>query len=51
MDVSLTGEYEITEAINMMIPDRKIVRNYVCETSIDVGTKEGIQKTISVLQK
>ena len=39
MTISPTGEYEITDAINMMILDKKIIRNYICETSIDVGTE------------
>ena len=44
MNISKTGEFELTEAVGQLVSDNVLVRNYTCEKSIDAGTSEGLDE-------
>lgn len=39
---SLRGEYEITDAMNLMLANNKIIKNHICNGYIDAGTPHGL---------
>ena len=45
---SHTGEFEITDALNELLHDKIIIDSFICEKSIDAGTKDGIQEILSI---
>lgn len=42
LESSFTGEYEITEAMNLAITHNKKIRNHLCDRYIDSGTVDGL---------
>jgi len=49
MQPSARGEYEITDAINKMITNRKKVKNHICSEFLDAGTSKGLKKTFNFI--
>lgn len=41
---SHTGEFEITDALNELLNDNIEIDSFVCDKSIDAGTKDGVQE-------
>jgi len=39
---SFRGEYEITEAMNLVLDQNKIIKNHVCDRYMDSGTVNGL---------
>lgn len=39
---SLRGEYEITDAMNLMLANNELIKNHICDEYIDAGTPDGL---------
>lgn len=42
LEMSARGEYEITDAMNVMLGYNKIIKNHICQKYIDSGTVNGL---------
>ncbi len=49
MNLSKTGEYDITEALNLMLKNKKIIQNFTCDEFIDCGTLDGLLNGLSFI--
>lgn len=49
LTASKTGEYDITEAMNYALQNKKIIRNFICDEFIDCGTLEGLLVGLSLV--
>jgi len=47
---SHTGEYEITESLNLALQKNHKVRNHTCHRFIDCGTPKGLEETSKYIQ-
>ena len=49
LTLSKTGEYDITEAMNLMLKNKKIIQNFACDEFIDCGTLDGLLNGLSYI--
>ena len=49
LTLSKTGEYDITEAMNLMLKNKKIIQNFTCDEFIDCGTLDGLLNGLSYI--
>ncbi|RZD46871.1 MAG: hypothetical protein CXT78_03410 [Thaumarchaeota archaeon] len=49
LNLSKTGEYDITEALNLMLKNKKIIQNFTCDEFIDCGTLDGLLNGLSFI--
>ena len=49
LTLSKTGEYDITEAMNLMLKNKKIIQNFACDEFIDCGTLGGLLNGLSYI--
>jgi NDP-sugar pyrophosphorylase family protein len=49
LTLSKTDEYDITEAMNLMLKNKKIIQNFTCDEFIDCGTLDGLLNGLSFI--
>ncbi len=49
LNLSKTDEYDITEAMNLMLKNKKIIQNFTCDEFIDCGTLDGLLNGLSFI--
>jgi len=49
LNLSKTGEYDITEALNLMLKNKKTIQNFTCDKFIDCGTLDGLLNGLSFI--
>ncbi|MDC0450763.1 sugar phosphate nucleotidyltransferase [Nitrosopumilus sp.] len=49
LNLSKTGEYDITEALNLMLKNEKTIQNFTCDKFIDCGTLDGLLNGLSFI--